>query len=118
MADSLMEFEAIYVRYHPKIVRYLARFVGWHEAEDLSQEVFVKVGRSLASFRGESRISTWIYRIATNAALDRLRKPSFETGSTEGSPGGADRECENGGTGRGGRGRRGGGESFSLEQRR
>ena len=52
MADSLMEFEAIYVRYHPKIVRYLARFVGWHEAEDLSQEVFVKVGRSLASFRG------------------------------------------------------------------
>jgi len=89
MADSLMEFNAIYVRYHPKIVRYLARFVGRHEAEDLSQEVFVKVGRSLARFRGESRISTWIYRIATNAALDRLRKPSFQVGGAEGTPGGA-----------------------------
>src|SRR4030066_945774 len=117
MADSLMEFEAIYVRYHPKIVRYLARFVGWHESEALPQEVFVKVGRSLASFRGESRISTWIYRIATNAALDRLRKPSFETGSTEGSPGGADRECENGGTWRDDRCRGSEENSFSVERR-
>ena len=116
MADSLMEFEAIYVRYHPKIVRYLARFVGWHEAEDLSQEVFVKVGRSLASFRGESRISTWIYRIATNAALDRLRTPSFQAGGSEGTPGGADRECENGGTWRDDRCRGSEKNSFSVER--
>jgi RNA polymerase sigma-70 factor (ECF subfamily) len=98
MADSLVEFEAIYVRSHPKIVRYLARFVGWEEAEDLSQEVFVKVGRSLASFRGESRITTWIYRIATNAALNRVRTPSFQAGGAVGTTGGADRERENGGT--------------------
>jgi RNA polymerase sigma-70 factor (ECF subfamily) len=116
MADSLVEFEAIYVRYHPKIVRYLARFVGWEEAEDISQEVFVKVGRSLASFRGESRISAWIYRIATNAALDRLRTPSFQTGGAEETTGGADRERENGGTWRDDRCRGSGGNSFSVER--
>jgi RNA polymerase sigma-70 factor, ECF subfamily len=34
--------------------------------------------RSLANFRGESKLSTWLYRIATNAALDRLRKPVYQ----------------------------------------
>src|SRR3990170_8809769 len=96
--EESMDFDALYIRYRPGIVRYLSRIVGRHEAEYLAQEVFVKVGRGLPGFRGESRISTWIYRIATNAALDRLRKPSFETGGAEGTPGGADRECENGGT--------------------
>lgn len=68
-----MEFEAIHGSYRARIVRYLARFVGEHEAEDLAQEVFVRVARGLPGFRGESRLSTWIYRIAKNAALDRLR---------------------------------------------
>ncbi len=68
-----MEFDVIHRIYHPKIVRYLARFVGEHEAEDLAQEVFVRVARGLPAFRGDSRLSTWIYRIATNAAFDRLR---------------------------------------------
>jgi len=51
--------------------------VGEYEAEDLTQEVFIRVNRALDKFRGESELSTWIYRIATNAALDRLRNPSF-----------------------------------------
>ena len=67
------EFHEIYDQFHPKILRYLARMVDESEAEDLTQEVFAKVARSLASFRGESQLSTWLYRIATNAALDRLR---------------------------------------------
>ncbi|MGZ9252743.1 MAG: RNA polymerase sigma factor, partial [Candidatus Deferrimicrobiaceae bacterium] len=53
-----MDFDALYVRYRPAIVRYLSRIVGRHEAEDLAQEVFVKVGRGLPGFRGESRVST------------------------------------------------------------
>jgi RNA polymerase sigma-70 factor (ECF subfamily) len=68
-----MEFDAIHESYRPRIVRYLARFVGEHDAEDLAQEVFIRVARGLPAFRGESRLSTWIYRIATNAAFDRLR---------------------------------------------
>ncbi len=63
--------------FRPKIRRYLGRLVGEVDAEYLTQEVFEKVSRVLRSFRGESSVATWIYRIAANAALDRLRNPSF-----------------------------------------
>ena len=75
MKDQL-DFPTIYAEYYPKIVGYLRRLVGDAEAEDVAQEAFVKISRSLDGFRGESRLSTWIYRIATNAALDHLRRPS------------------------------------------
>lgn len=78
--DPELRFQQVYDEYHAKIFRYLTRIVGQSEAEDLTQEVFVKVGQSLETFRGESQLSTWIYRIATNAALDRLRQPSFRHG--------------------------------------
>jgi RNA polymerase sigma-70 factor (ECF subfamily) len=45
----------------------------WHEAEDLTQEVFLKVSRSLQSFRGHSALKTWIYRITVNMALNRIK---------------------------------------------
>ena len=77
MSDIELEFKRIHESFRPKIHRYLTRLVSEHEAEDLTQEVFVKVNQALKSFRGESQLSTWIYRIATNAALDRLRSPSF-----------------------------------------
>jgi RNA polymerase sigma-70 factor, ECF subfamily len=70
-------FDAIYRDYHARIRRYLARLVGMDEAEDLAQEVFLKIDRSLEGFRGESSIATWVYRIATNAAMDRLRSPAY-----------------------------------------
>ena len=43
------------------------------EAEDLSQDVFIKVYENISSFKGESKFSTWLYRIATTTALDHLR---------------------------------------------
>jgi RNA polymerase sigma-70 factor (ECF subfamily) len=43
------------------------------EAEDLSQDVFIKVFENISSFKGESKFSTWLYRIATTTALDHLR---------------------------------------------
>jgi RNA polymerase sigma-70 factor (ECF subfamily) len=58
---------------------------GEAEAEDLAQEVFAKVSRSLGNFRGDADISTWVYRIATNTALDRLRrrgKPADPVGTS------------------------------------
>lgn len=78
MSDGELEFQKIHDMFRPKILRYLTRLVGRHEAEDLTQEVFVKVAQALKTFRGESQLSTWIYRIATNAAVDRLRSPSFQ----------------------------------------
>jgi RNA polymerase sigma-70 factor (ECF subfamily) len=73
----LPEFQDLHHKFRPKILRYLTRLVGEAEAEDLTQETFLKVSRSLKDFKGRSQVSTWIYRIATNTALDRLRSPSF-----------------------------------------
>lgn len=75
MDCEVKEFQDIYREYYPKIVGYVRRLVGDADAEDVAQEVFVKVSKALDHFRGESRLSTWIYKIATNAAMDHLRKP-------------------------------------------
>jgi RNA polymerase sigma-70 factor, ECF subfamily len=64
---------ALYARHAAGLRRHLERLVGDADAEDLVHDVFEKAQRSLASHRGDSRVSTWLYRIATHAALDRLR---------------------------------------------
>jgi RNA polymerase sigma-70 factor (ECF subfamily) len=81
MDASQLDFQGIYVDYQPRIQRYLTRLVGESEAEDLTQEVFIKASQGLAGFRGQSQLSTWLYRIATNAAIDRLRSPSYQSQS-------------------------------------
>lgn len=56
------------------VLRVCVRYVGDRaQAEDLLQEIFLKVDRSLAGFEGGSAMGTWIYRIAVNACLDHLR---------------------------------------------
>lgn len=77
MDEENLEFQHIFEAYHPKIVRYMARLVGEREAEDLAQEVFLKVNRGIKDFRGDSQLSTWLYRIATNTAIDKIRSASY-----------------------------------------
>ena len=77
MQATELDFQSIYDSYQPRLLRYLARLVGDTEAEDLAQEVFARVSQGLGTFRGESQLSTWLYRIATNAAIDRMRSASF-----------------------------------------
>lgn len=67
------EFQDMYSAFNERIRRYLSRLVGENEAEDLTQEVFLKASRALPGFEGKSQISTWLFRIATNTAVDRLR---------------------------------------------
>jgi RNA polymerase sigma-70 factor, ECF subfamily len=77
-SEGRPEFQNIYDTFHDKIRRYLTGLVSETEAEDLTHEVFIKINNSLRSFRGSSGLSTWIYRIATNTALDRLRSRDFK----------------------------------------
>jgi RNA polymerase sigma-70 factor (ECF subfamily) len=77
MSADERDFQSVYDNYQPRILRYLARLVGEAEAEDLAQEVFAKVSQALTTFRGEARLSTWLYRIATHAAIDKLRTAEF-----------------------------------------
>lgn len=83
MAGDELDFQKIFTDFRPRILRYLTGLVGEYEAEDLTQEVFVRVSQALPTFRGDSQLSTWIYRIATNAAFDRLRQSSFQHASSQ-----------------------------------
>jgi RNA polymerase sigma-70 factor (ECF subfamily) len=68
-------FEELVQRYETKIYGHMLRLLGNREdAEDILQETFLNAFRALKGFRGDSSFSTWIYRIATNNALMKLRK--------------------------------------------
>jgi RNA polymerase sigma-70 factor (ECF subfamily) len=70
-------FEELVRRYQRPIAAYVYRMVGDYDAAlDLTQEVFIKVYGSLSRYRSEYKFSTWIYKIAHNAAVDHLRRHS------------------------------------------
>jgi RNA polymerase sigma-70 factor, ECF subfamily len=69
----MLNYHEIYDSYYQKIQRYLARIVGHDEAEDISQEVFIKINKSLDTLQDENKLSYWIYRVALNAARDHIR---------------------------------------------
>ena len=71
------EFNNVYNEYYPIVLRYVSRIVGINDAEDIAQDVFDKINRALGGFQGKSKLSTWIYRIATNTAIDRTRSAAF-----------------------------------------
>jgi RNA polymerase sigma-70 factor (ECF subfamily) len=70
-------FDQLVERYHRQIANFVFRMVGNYEtALDLTQEVFIKVYSSLGRYNPEFKFSTWIYKIASNTAIDYLRKQS------------------------------------------
>ena len=78
LGDELA-FEALVVKYQRRIARHVARYVPIaSDVEDVVQEVFIRAFRGLHSFRGDSAFYTWLYRIATNAALTFLRQAPHE----------------------------------------
>jgi RNA polymerase sigma-70 factor, ECF subfamily len=68
--------ELLYHQYKRRVFGIIYRIVGAGDAEEVAQEVFVRVFRALGSFRGESALSTWIYRLSVNAALSYVAKRS------------------------------------------
>ncbi len=68
-------FGAIVDTYSEKLYWHVRHMVGSHEdADDLMQEIFIKVWTALPSFKGEARLYTWLWRIATNESLNFLRR--------------------------------------------
>jgi RNA polymerase sigma-70 factor (ECF subfamily) len=82
MTAESTTFEALEAATRPRVVSYLRRFVGPTEAEDLAQEVFLKVYQGLDAFRQEAKGSTWVFQIATFTALDRLKSASHRASQT------------------------------------
>src|SRR5690242_15596093 len=77
IAGREASFEELVRRYQRPIAAYVYRMVGdYDSALDLTQEVFIKVYNSLSRYRSEFKFSTWIYKIAHNAAIDHLRRYS------------------------------------------
>ena len=66
--------EILYHQCRRRVFGMAHRIVGPSDAEEVAQEVFVRVLRGLASFRGDSALSTWIYRLTVNAALSHLAR--------------------------------------------
>ena len=70
-------FEKLVLEYEKSVYNRALRMTGNSEdASDMTQEAFIKAYNSLQSFRGDSKFSVWLYRIATNVCLDFLRSKS------------------------------------------
>jgi len=77
LAGSQSAFEQIVRRYQRPVIGLIARMTGDRAlAEDLAQESFVKAFRNLSAFDASRRLSSWLFRIAHNTAIDALRRRS------------------------------------------
>ena len=75
LAGERDRFEVLVERYQTRLVNYLYRMVrNLEEAHDLSQEVFIRVYQALDRYDSQYRFSTWLFRVAQNAAIDVIRK--------------------------------------------
>jgi RNA polymerase sigma-70 factor, ECF subfamily len=84
LAGSQSAFEQIVRRYQRPVISLIARMTGDHTlAEDLAQETFVKAFRSLAAFDTTRRLSSWLFRIAHNTAIDAMRRSGPPTASID-----------------------------------
>ena len=91
-------FESLVLRHQRPLVNHLFRLTGQREeAHDLAQDVFIKVFQSLNSFDPRYRFSTWIYRIASNCAIDHLRRRTPRTCPLSSSTDGEDRQPDEAG---------------------
>jgi len=72
-------FAVLLEKYRSSVVHFLYRMVQDHPvAEELAQEVFLRVYRSRESYRAEAKFTTWLYRIATNLAVNHARDTKYE----------------------------------------
>ena len=84
IAGDQNAFAILVHRYQRLVISIVYRMTGQSQlAEDLAQEAFIKAWMNLSRFRGESSFRSWLGRIATNLAIDHLRKSKPETALTD-----------------------------------
>jgi RNA polymerase sigma-70 factor (ECF subfamily) len=77
-AGDLAAFEDLFARHARSLVNFAFRFVRNREvAEELAQEVFIKVHDAAPTYRPEAKFTTWLYRIATNVCLNETRRAHY-----------------------------------------
>lgn len=82
LEDSISK---IYSKYYLDVYRFLVCFSGnQNDAEDLTQEVFIRVLNNLSTFNNETKLKTWIFSIAKHVAVDHYRKKRFSSIFSEG----------------------------------
>lgn len=80
-------FEQLYRRYSTRVYNLCLRIVkNETDAEDVTQEAFLLLFRKIHTFRGESKFSTWLHRLATNLSLMRLRRKRYPEVSLDSNP--------------------------------
>lgn len=79
VAGDSAAMQAIYEQCNSRVYGLMVRMVGRQDADDLTQQVFLQMFRKLGQFSGQSKLETWLYRIATNEALQHLRKQKKQT---------------------------------------
>ena len=80
-AGDVDAFETIYNQHAARIYTLACRMAGSpHDGEDLLQEIFLQAHRKLASFKGDSSLGTWLYRLALNHCLDYVRSRRAKMG--------------------------------------
>ncbi len=83
-------FRQLFLTHRGQVARVIQRFVAPNEIDDVVQEVFLHVHRSISTFRGESRFTTWLYRLSLNVARMHVRKarsrPKLSFGSDSERP--------------------------------
>jgi RNA polymerase sigma-70 factor (ECF subfamily) len=95
LAGHTERYEELVQRYQGRVVNYLYRVVhSLEDAHDLAQEVFLRVYRALDRYDPQFKFSTWLFRVAQNAAIDSIRKRrvhlvSMERPATEDGDGGS-----------------------------
>lgn len=73
-SQEVDSFNELYRRYRPKVLRYCHAFVGDSlEAEDITQDIFIRLLTRLDSFSGRAQFSTWLYALTRNFCTDRMR---------------------------------------------
>ncbi len=91
MDAGIPDFDTVYSAYHDRVLEYAAKLIGRDAADDIAQEVFLKVSRSLGSLRDPSKLTSWIYAITINTVRDATKRRSAQRDPMRGSANGSTR---------------------------